>query len=199
MCDYIETLNRNKNDNGGGLAINITGKFESNRHAIAKVEKVTFGEAVKALKLKKNGGLDISSNYLLEIYTEIFGTPEWHHAGKLPKKYGGGMKKTYFLDKIPTKKEVDNWISKYQAILKEKAEKKVEEENRNKTRTSFIKKHGNYFSRLQNVPKFSFVEREEMQGKYGWFEAQPYKYNLPIYYSGVYFKSQKTLDKYNKL
>lgn len=103
----------NMNETGGGLATNITGRFESNRHALARMEKFTFGKVASELRKKKNGGFKITSRELLSIYKELFGEPEWHHAGKLPKDYGGGMKKTYFLDEIPSKEVFQSWLDDY--------------------------------------------------------------------------------------
>lgn len=84
-------LKNNQNSNGGGLATNITGKFESNRHALAKLEgKRTAGEV--ASKLRKLG-----YNYYAKDVKLV--CEEWHHAGLLPKNLGGGMAKTYFTRK----------------------------------------------------------------------------------------------------
>lgn len=197
---YKDLIVSNMNENGGGLASNITGKFESNRHAIARMEKITFGEAVKELAKKKNGGLKISANELLEIYRTLFGETEWHHAGKLPKQYGGGMKKTYFLNEVPTSQQVKDWKERFSVIQQEKENQKITEQKRKEIKEKFAKKNGEVFFRVleENVPKFSVVEKEEMSGKYGWFDAS-YRYNLPRYYSGVSFKSKKGLENYKKL
>ena len=93
-----------QNYNGGGLATDATGKFESCRHALAKLdnEKITLGQAATKVRayLKKQGlNITINVNYLLNVYQKINNRlPEWHHAGMLPKHYGGGMKKTYFIN-----------------------------------------------------------------------------------------------------
>lgn len=195
MTTMIYEIENNKNANGGGLASNITGKFESNRHAIARMTKITFGEAVKELKKKKNGGLNITANQLLEVYRSLFGEPEWHHAGKLPKQYGGGMKKTYFLQKMPTAEEVKEWQAKFEEKNNAKLDAQKIENEKIKAREKFVKKYGSHFSRLTEAPKYSVVLETEMNGKYGWFEAS-YRYNLPEYYSGVAFKSKKSLEKY---
>ena len=196
---FKDELRNNKNSNGGGLATNLTGRFESNRHAIARQEKFTFGEVVAELKKIKNGGFRISANELLEIYTALFGTPEWHHAGKLPKQYGGGMKKTYFLNDIPTIEKMKSWLAQYEEIKKSRKEEAESEEQKRKKRIAFIKKFATKFNRLEETPKFSVITEQEMNGKHGWFEAKPYRYSLPIYYSGWEFKSKKSFEKYNKL
>ncbi|MFJ1367007.1 hypothetical protein ACILDU_11280 [Capnocytophaga canimorsus] len=197
MYNLVEQIQQNKNCNGGGLATNITGRYESNRHAIARIEKYTFGEVVKELAKKKNGGLKISASHLLEVYTILFGTPEWHHAGKLPKSYGGGMKKTYFLSEIPTAQQVQEWLQRYDEIKQEeKAEAELERQRRTQ-RGKFVQKYGSSFDRVTQVPKFSVITKTEMKGKYGWFEVQEYhSYNLTEYYSGITFKSEKTLQKF---
>lgn len=189
----------NMNPNGGGLATSITGKFESNRHALARMEKLTFGQVASELRKKKNGGFDINAKQLLEIYKELFGEPEWHHAGKLPKQYGGGMKKTYFLDKIPSKEEFEEWLFKYKFALKEKENDIEFQKKFEKKKQKFLKQRATYFSRVpkDEIPKYSIILEEEMNGKFGWFEAT-YKYSLPIYYSGYYFKSKRSLDRYLK-
>lgn len=196
METFKKSIQSNMNSNGGGLAVTITGRYESNRHAIARNEKFTFGEVCKELSKKKNGNFKISASKLLEIYRIVVGEPEWHHAGFLPKQYGGGMKKTYFLDVIPTIEDVKAWIEN----AKEKNDELIEfakiEEKKKEIKYKFLNKYGQKFNREREIPKFSFIEEEEMNGKFGWFEAQSYRYNLPIYYSGWFFKSKKTLDKY---
>lgn len=198
----METKNSiisNMNPNGGGLAFNITGKYESNRHALARCEKFTFGEVVKELAKKKNGGIKISAIELLEIYTLIFGEPEWHHAGFIPKKYGGGMKKTYFLDEIPTSEMVIEWKCNAEIERKKRKDKLEIEKRLTEIKSKFLKKYAEKFTRTSTIPKFGFSELEEMNGKFGWFEAQPNKYNLPIYYSGWVFRSKRSLEKYFSL
>lgn len=193
-----QELELNKNFNGGGLATNITGKFESNRHAIARIEKYTFGEVAKELKKKKNGGFNISASEMLNIYWTLFGEPEWHHAGKLPKQYGGGMKKTYFLDRVPTAEEFSKWLKDYEEQIKKAEKRRDEEKIKAEKRKKYAEKHATKFTHEKEIPKFGIVESEEMQGKYGWFYAD-YKYNLPIYYSGIVFKSKKTYETYLKM
>lgn len=196
---FRTTILNNMNDNGGGLAINITGKFESNRHAIARMEKVTFGQVAKHLSLKRNGGLKISATELLNIYRCLFGEPEWHHAGKIPKSFGGGMKKTYFLDFIPNVEDVKKWIDDYNKKMDEIQELENQKQKKKLERDKFLKKNAIPFSRVseENIPKFSIITVEEMNGKYGWFEAS-YRYNLPIYYTGFAFKSNKSKENFLK-
>lgn len=188
MENYIEQIENNMNMNGGGLATHITGKFESNRHAIAKIEKYTFGEACKELAKKKNGGLKISASDLLSAYRELFGEPEWHHAGRLPKKYGGGMKKTYFLNEVPTAETVKNWMEKSEKQKKERS-------NRAETKRKFLQKRAVWFTGVSELPKWSVDHKAMMSGKYGDFEAQ-YHYNLNVWHCGYKFKTKKSYEKY---
>ena len=89
MTHLQQEIRQNQNYNGGGLATNITGKFESNRNALAKldVEKRTAGEVAKSLR---SMGLNFKAQEIKPFLEE------WHHAGKLPKSYGGGMAKAYY-------------------------------------------------------------------------------------------------------
>ena len=184
-----DALYNNMNETGGGLATAVTGRVESNRHALARIEKVTFGQVVKHLALKKNGGYKITAKELLKVYTHCNGTPEWHHAGKLPKSFGGGMKKTYFLNDYPNVEEVKNWVEKYKNSI----------EVTQSLRPNFLEKHGTPFIRTREIPPFSIITNEEMQGKFGWFEVLPHhNYKLQRYYSG-YTLSEKDYTKYQNL
>ena len=53
------------------------------------------------------------------------------------------------------------------------------------------------FTREKTKPTNSVVLKEEMNGKYGWFEASM-RYNLPTYYSGITFDSPRSLKTYEK-
>ena len=48
-----------------------------------------------------------------------------------------------------------------------------------------------------DLPQNSVINKTEMNGKYGWFNAQS-QYNLPEYYSGYSFKNKSWFDKYNE-
>ena len=56
--------------------------------------KLTLGQANQLFAKARSCTVD-EAREVIE-----YGVPnmEWHHAGKLPKAYGGGMKKTYFLN-----------------------------------------------------------------------------------------------------
>lgn len=195
METLISQIENNKNFNGGGLAVNITGRYESNRHAIAKIEKVTFGEAVKFLKTKKGGNFQISANLLLDAYRAAIGEPEWHHAGFLPKSYGGGMKKTYFLDETPTAATVIKWLKKYSSKSVKRLKSRFEANILEQKKSTFLKEHAKQFTRLSSVPNFAVNIVWEMNGKFGWFESQS-RYTLPEYASGWEFESEEKKNEY---
>lgn len=80
--------------------------------------------------------------------------------------------------------------------------KRVDEriENKKKEIENFIeegKKSGEITerTRIQSEPRYFVTTKEEMSGKYGWFEASA-RYNLPRYYSGIEFSNKESYDKY---
>lgn len=162
----------NQNINGGGLAIDITGKFESNRNALAKLnaEKRTAGEVLKSLRKK---GLTI---FLKEIKPLM---EEWHHAGVLPKKFGGGMAKAYH-----TKKS-DKMIlfELHKLDLEKEASKKLDD----------IKRKNKIFG-------YYFVWDSDHSGRYG----KKINFKVARFYKGSEFHKPKNLTvisryRYNKL
>lgn len=70
---------------GGGLDDQ---KFASRRHEDAKYDegKLTEGKATQLFKTAT--GLD--TDYVKKVINYAVPNMEWHHAGKLPKSYGGG-------------------------------------------------------------------------------------------------------------
>lgn len=52
--------------------------------------------------------------------------------------------------------------------------------------------------RDNELPELFDETKAEMNGRYGWFEARPYSYNLPIYKSGYAFASKATYNAYTK-
>lgn len=47
----------------------------------------------------------------------------------------------------------------------------------------------------KDLPENFVVEKKEMKGRYGWFDAT-IRYNLPVYYSGLEFSSKRLHDSY---
>ncbi len=188
--------NTNNYGIGGGLS---DGKFASNRHEDAKndVGKLTLGEATKLFK--KATGLE--TDMIKSILEFAVPNMEWHHAGKLPKRYGGGMKKTYFLNSKQICYVASNWqqiLEDFQIQTKIFIEEQGEEEIKERKKIEFAEKFGKPFERVTSVPSNSYVERVEMKGKYGWFDASS-KYNLTRYYSGWQFESPEILGEFLKL
>lgn len=179
-----DEIYKNMNVNGGGIAVNITGKWESNRNALARMDitKRTAGQV--ALSLRKKG-YDYKATDIKEI------CEEWHHAGFYRKDGKSIMSRTFYTQKTDEQiiEELGQNLSKQQ-LEKQKAA----------ARQRFLTKKGVYFSRVlqHEIPKHSVIIEEEMNGKYGWFPASS-KYSLPVFYSGYYFKSNKTLQNYYKI
>jgi len=93
LTDMKNLIQNNMNLNGGGLAVNITGRYESNRKALADMneEKRTAGQVAQSLRKK---GHSIKANDIKEF------CEEWHHAGFVPKK---GMGRTFYTKKSDEK------------------------------------------------------------------------------------------------
>lgn len=183
---------------GGGLA--DTGNFESNRHAQAKddVSRITLGNATQIFKR----ATELTTQEIKDIILFTYPYLEWHHAGRLPREYGGRMKKTYFLN---SKQMVDfatnfyEYKQQYEHHINEERIKSEQYRIKLKKKTDYLKKHAKPFERITELPKYYIITNEEMNGKYGWFNAQGKDYNLTIYYTGWEFKTQQQKDKYNNL
>lgn len=179
-----------QNEYGGGLSLSVTNKYTSVRHELALLDenKKTAGEVVKLIN--KEFKINTSVNELKSLYFDLNGRlPEWHHSGMFKKTMG----KTFFfnLEEIELLREN---ISDYHTPKLSKKEKELLESKKKK----FIKKYnGKEFNRIQinEVSKYSVIIKEEMHGKYGYFEYNS-KYNSVVYYSGVTFKSEKTKQKF---
>lgn len=198
IVEKFSTTSFNKENFSVGGGLSDSGKFASNRHEDARNDtgKVTEGEATQMFK--KATGLEIDK--VKSIINFAIPNMEWHHAGKLPKQYGGGMKKTYFLNANQIIDLATNWENyvlginekKQLLIIAEKAKKAIELK-----RNKFIEKNATKFERITitSLPKNTYITEKEMNGKFGWFEATT-RYNMTIYYSGFVFKNEKALEKY---
>ena len=183
---------------GGGLSY---GKFASNRHEDAKNDegKLTLGKAVQMFK--KATQID-DVDYIKEVIHYAVPNMEWHHAGKLPKAYGGGMKKTYFLNAKEIVNIAENWYSFVEKLEISKTEKRNAEEakkNREQIKQDFLNEHAEKVVRMSSRPKLFFETNNEMNGKFGWFSAYGKSYNLPEYFTGWVFKTEEKLQEFNKL
>ncbi|MBK0383520.1 hypothetical protein I5M32_11185 [Pedobacter sp. SD-b] len=195
----IVNYNQDNYSIGGGLD---DSKFASRRHEDAKDDcgKLTLGEATQLFK--KASGLEVDR--VKEIIEFQFSNLEWHHAGKLPKQYGGGMKKTYFINASQMCELAENWAKIVEAFEASKiAEQKVNDEKKSlaERKKQFLKENATWVSRVSvsGKPLFFHEEFSEMNGKFGWFESNPYRYKLPIYYSGWAFESEEKRQEYFKI
>jgi len=197
IAENYSALNYNSDNYfiGGGLD---GSKFASNRHEDARNDsgKLTLGELTALLKKVTKIDIDVIKSVINYAVPNM----EWHHAGKLPKQYGGGMKKTYFLNA----KEICDIATNFEDY-KNKVEiaivtKKAEAEAQNtlvQRQLDYLKGNATKFSRVSNLPQFYTITESEMNGKYGWFDASGKSYSLPIYYSGWEFKNQEDLNNYH--
>lgn len=187
---------------GGGL--HESGKFASNRHedAINDEGKLTQGKF--AQMIKKATDVEISTiNSLIDF---IFPNLEWHHAGKLPKQYGGGMKKTYFINAKEICDFATNfytYLEKYNLYLEEEKVRLENRKNKEQIKSQFAKENATKIERMaknkiENFDLFVEIDRE-CNGKYGWFSASKNFYRMEEFYTGYQFKNEEDLKKYYSL
>ena len=182
---------------GGGLD---GSKFASRRHEDAKDDegKLTLGEATQLFK--KATGLDTDT--VREILEYAVPNMEWHHAGKLPKSYGGGMKKTYFLNAAEICECAKNWdafsekLSLSKIAAKNAAEVKKTLEAR---KLEFLQANAKKVERTTKCPTFFYKTAQEMNGKYGWFDSTYKSYNMTEYFSGWEFLTEELYNEFLKI
>ncbi len=196
ICTKYCEVNHNEDNYsiGGGLD---GSKFASRRHedACSDEGKLTLGEATQLFK--KATGLDTDA--VREILEYAVPNMEWHHAGKLPKSYGGGMKKTYFLNAAEICDVASNWDAYCEKLqLSKVAAKNAADEKRSleTTQQEFLKANAKRFERVKETPAHSFTTSREMEGKYGWFDSTYKSYNLPEYFSGWAFETAEKREEY---
>jgi len=199
IYDKYSTLSYNEDvySVGGGL---IETRFMSRRHEDAKYDegKITLGKGVQLFK-KATG---ISTEDVKEIILFAFPDLEWHHAGKLPKSYGGGMKKTYFLNSKEICYLAKNWenlIEQLNQKKKETHERKIRAEELEQKRKEYLLKYGEKVERVENIPKYFYCIYVECNGKYGWFDANKNIYGLPEYSTGWKFKNEQEYNNFLNL
>lgn len=195
ICDKYLCVTHN-DDNysiGGGLD---DSKFASRRHEDARNDtgKLTLGEATQLFK--KATGLNI--DIVKEVIEYAVPNMEWHHAGKLPKSYGGGMKKTYFLNASEIYDVAKNWNNFVEKLeLSKITAKNIAEQKRNIEirKLEFLQINAEKLERITEIPLFFFKTGQEMNGKYGWFDSTHKDYKMTEYFSGWKFESE---EKYNE-
>lgn len=182
---------------GGGLDMF---KFASNRHEDAQQDpgKLTLGDATQMFK--KATGMD--TDQVKAILNYAVPNMEWHHAGKLPKAYGGGMKKTYFLNAEQICMVAMNWHIYAKELELRRTEANIESKKKallEAKKLEFLSAHATQVNRVLTRPEFFYQTAQEMQGKYGWFDSQYKSYNLPEYYSGWEFQSEAELFEFLRI
>ena len=202
ICNKYCNVNHNEDNYsiGGGLDSN---KFASNRHEDAKYDdgKLTLGEATQLFK--KATALD--TDLVREILEYAVPNMEWHHAGMLPKAYGGGMKKTYFLNASEICDCATNWAAYIEKLAiskqtaKAAAELKADLEGR---KLEFLKANAKKIERSSNHSRHSenfYCTAQEMDGKYGWFDSRYKSYNMTEYFSGWQFETVELYNEFLKI
>ena len=182
---------------GGGLD---NYKYASKRHEDAQSDpgKITLGEATQLFK--KATGLD--SNLIKEVLKYAIPNMEWHHAGFLPKTFGGGMKKTYFLNASEICNCAKNWVAFSEKLtLSKVTEKNIAEEKNNfeQKRFDFLQTNAKKIERVAERPKFFYLTAREMNGKYGWFDSSKKNYNMPEFFSGWEFENEEKYREFLNL
>lgn len=189
--------NENNYEVGGGL---VEYKSASNRHedALNDAGKLTFGKA--AAMFKKATGCPVE--FVNEIFWYAVPNPEWHHAGFLPKAYGGGMKKTYFLNAKQIVYIASNWEKLVQSLEISKQEKMNKEELKKAKEMEmqqYLEANATYHVRILNAPKYFYTTKREMNGKYGWFDSTGKTYRLPEYLTGWAFENEEKFETFRKM
>lgn len=199
ICNKFCSVQHNENNYsiGGGLD---GSKFASRRHEDAKYDdgKLTLGEATQLFK--RATGLETDAVRVILEYAVP--NMEWHHAGKLPKSYGGGMKKTYFLNSEEICDVAKNWnsyieklnLSKIAEIDAAKVKKNFEAK-----KLEFLQANAKKVERVTNQPMFFYKTAQEMNGKYGWFDSTYKSYNMTEYFSGWEFESEELYHEFLKI
>lgn len=192
-----KTINENNYGIGGGLD---GVKFASRRHEDAKNDdgKLTEGKANQLFS--KATGLSIEE--VNAIINYAVPNMEWHHAGKLPKSYGGGMKKTYFLNSKEIVFIAENFADlKSKLELKKETDRKAAEEAKNvhTRQLEFLQANATKVTRVTNCPEFFYETDREMNGKYGWFSSYGKSYNMTEYYTGWSFENAEKMNEFYKI
>jgi hypothetical protein len=199
ICNKYCSIEHN-DDNyliGGGLDVS---KFASRRHEDAKNDdgKLTLGAATQLFKQ----ATALDTDAVREVLEYAVPNMEWHHAGYLPKSYGGIMKKTYFLNAKEICDCAKNWDANVQKLnlskvaAREAAEIKGGLEER---KLDFAKANGKKIERVRSKPMFFYKTAQEMKGRHGWFYSAYRTYNLTEYYTGWEFTTKEMYNEFIKI
>jgi hypothetical protein len=185
------TFNDDNYSIGGGL---VGGMSNRNHDAKHDAGKLTLDQAAK--KIADIFALD--KGLVKSIIDREFEL-EWHHAGFLPKSYGGGMRKVYYVNSeqmVYVAKNIQHLLKKESDRIEQEITAVENRVNRELSKAEFAKEFGKVFTRVTKTPDHAVVTLQEMKGKYGWFDSRHKRYNLLEYYSGVAFESADLKDKY---
>ena len=182
---------------GGGLD---DSKFVSNRHEDAKQDdgKLTLGEATQIFAKTTN----LTIKEVKEVLNYAVPCMEYHHAGLLPKSCGGGMKKTYFLNSRQIYNVAREWnVYREKLKLSKIYNKNEDEKERNLKirRFNFLKEHAKKLERIKTPPQFFYQTKQEMMGRYGWFDSSKKYYEMTEYFSGWSFEKEEDYNKFLKI
>lgn len=194
LIKKFENLSHNEDNYsvGGGL---IGGMSRRNENAKYDSGKLTLDQASNVLA----GAFGVEKSDVKAIIQSTY-TLEWHHAGFLPKSYGGGMRKVYYMNATQINELLENFESIFANHFKEVEEK---ENAKAAAIAAELSREEKFFQKMEGLKKYlkfekiersrqmpDFVEKKEMKGKYGWFNAD-YKYSLDVYYSGIKLSNLK--------
>lgn len=187
-------FNENNYSVGGGLS---NGSFASNRHQDAKYDegKLTEGQATQIFKK----ATELEIEVVKTVINYAIPNMEWHHAGKLPKAYGGGMKKTYFLNAteiVDLATNWDNYFEKYQISIEAKRNAEQIKKELESKKLEFLQANAKKIERLGTKPTYFYCLYSECNGKYGWFDASKNIYNMAEYHTGWAFESQEKYQEF---
>lgn len=193
--------NINHNEDNYGIGGGLDGsKFASRRHEDAKDDegKLTEGQATQLFRK----ATDLDLEYVKSIINYAVPNMEWHHAGKLPKSYGGGMKKTYFLNATEICDIATNWnayCEKYSIYLEQKKTAAQQQKEFEERKLKFLEQNATKKVRVKETGSFFYEIAREMDGKYGWFDSTCKNYNLPEYFTGWEFESEEKYHQFLNL
>jgi len=182
---------------GGGLDYY---KLASRRHEDAKCDdgKLTLGKANQMFA--KATGLTVEG--VKEILLYAVPNMEWHHAGLLPKAYGGGMKKTYFLNSSEIVDVATNWNDYTEKLNLSKISAKNaadEKKNLEVRKLNYLQVNAKKVERATTIPSFFYKTAQEMNGKYGWFDSSYKSYNMTEYFTGWAFETEEKYNEFLKI
>lgn len=155
---------------GESIAFN-KGLAERNK-AAEEHNKQTAGKEVTLLKIADILGVDAQGK--VEVVSRV---AREKAKRELRKAEAESIKQSFDAEMQRKQKAIDKWVSDQR---KKGGIKDVER---------ILQKE---------APELFITEKEEMNGRYGWFEANTWRYNMPVYVSGMEFANKRLYDSYKK-